>query len=184
MSNATTNRKATLTLTSYSCESAMDGEADFDAWTSYVAARIDERTGLDVTVDQTAWRNPGAFEDIIECQCDATDASCSCAADIREALRVLWDEFCADSSAWPAREEPKPWTFDGYWNTVLGAIRSAADVVREFELDASDRVGLGTWLGEAEDAARSAGGLSTCPAAWAEHHTRALDALCAAEVAS
>lgn len=98
-------RKATLTLTSYSCGSAMGGEADFDAWAAYVAARIDERTGLDVTVERTRWENPGAFKDEIACSCSATDEACACREDIDLALATLWEEFCADASAWPVREE-------------------------------------------------------------------------------
>ncbi len=66
------------------------------------------------------------------------------------------------------------WDFEGYWNTVLGANRSAADVVVEFKLVAE---GLDEWLGTAEDAARSAGGLKECPEEWDAFHARALDRL-------
>lgn len=70
------------------------------------------------------------------------------------------------------------WTFDGYWNTVLGANRSAADVVREFQLDVTDLRGLDEWLGGAEADALAAGGETAIPAEWSGFHTQALDALC------
>ncbi len=66
------------------------------------------------------------------------------------------------------------WDFDGYWNTVLGAGRSAADVVREFELT---RLGLDEWLGFAESEVLAVGGLTDVPEEWTAHHARALDML-------
>lgn len=68
----------------------------------------------------------------------------------------------------------KTWDFEGYWNTVLGANRSAADVVREFQLDASDVRGLDEWLGTAEADALAAGGKTVVPEEWTSHHARAL----------
>ena len=65
------------------------------------------------------------------------------------------------------------WTFEGYWNAVLGSNRSAEDVVREFDLDSSDRVGLDKWLGEAEGEAAAMGGIEI-PPEWAGFHGRAL----------
>lgn len=76
----------------------------------------------------------------------------------------------------------KTWDFEGYWNVVLGERRSAAQVVAEFDLTA-DRRGLDGWLGHAEDAACTAGGLDTDGdevAQWDPHHARALDELLAA----
>jgi hypothetical protein len=70
------------------------------------------------------------------------------------------------------------WSYEGYWGAVLGPYRSAADVVREFELVAR---GLDEWLGQAEAEAwlighgRVMG--SDMPAEWAEHHISALAAL-------
>jgi hypothetical protein len=73
------------------------------------------------------------------------------------------------------------WSYEGYWNAVLGANRDAADVVREFELEAR---GLDEWLGHAEaeawalgygrDGAVRGGDM---PSEWAEYHTSALAAL-------
>lgn len=70
----------------------LDDEADFTAWVTYVVDRIDERTGLDVAI-QT--RNP---RDVQDNGIYADDAQA-----IRDALRSLWDDFCADTSAWPIR---------------------------------------------------------------------------------
>lgn len=77
------------------------------------------------------------------------------------------------------------WTAETYWNTVLGANRTAADVVREFELDQSDRRGLDEWLANAEIEAASAGARGDIVErdamieAWAPLHAGALDQLCA-----
>lgn len=73
----------------------------------------------------------------------------------------------------------KPWDFEGYWNVVLGANRSAANVVREFGLIPATRHGLDEWLGTAEAEALAMGGVSEIPAEWSAHHARALDMLCA-----
>lgn len=69
------------------------------------------------------------------------------------------------------------WTFEGYWNTVLGT-GTAAQVVREHELVAA---GLDEWLGTAEAEAWSAGGRGgPLPDEWSSFHARALTALQAA----
>lgn len=71
-------------------------EADFDAWASYVAAHIEERTALDVAVDQHAFSGPRAWSE---------DTIRGADADQREAIvgaiQSLWENFCADESAWP-----------------------------------------------------------------------------------
>lgn len=67
------------------------------------------------------------------------------------------------------------WTYEGYWNAVLGANRTAEDVVREFKLDASRRTEMEFWLDDAEAAAWAAGGNSgRVPEEWADFHDRAL----------
>lgn len=77
----------------------------------------------------------------------------------------------------------KAWDFEGYWNVVLGAHRSAEDVVREFELNPSDRRGIDEWLDTAEAEALAMGGLlkagTEAPGGWDDFHLRALDKLCA-----
>lgn len=74
----------------------------------------------------------------------------------------------------------KPWDFEGYWSVVLGANRAACDVVRDFDLDTSDRRGMDEWLRTAEAEALLAGGVTEIPAEWCDFHARALDQLCAA----
>jgi len=90
-------RRATLTITSYSFD-PMATEADFDAWVSYVSSRIDERTGLDVTVESTRFERPEVFEDVIRAArwADQDDAEQT----IGDALTSLWEEFCA--AGWPS----------------------------------------------------------------------------------
>jgi hypothetical protein len=70
------------------------------------------------------------------------------------------------------------WTYEGYWNAVLGDCRDAARVVSEFALVA----GLDECLGQAEvEAWRVSGGEAvTLPSGWAEFHKRALEELEAA----
>ncbi len=69
----------------------------------YVAKCIDERTGLDVSVDQARYGDGGG--DRVELARGASwesgkQAESACET-VREALRTLWDDFCADESAWP-----------------------------------------------------------------------------------
>lgn len=71
------------------------------------------------------------------------------------------------------------WTFEGYWNTVLGADRSAADVVAEYDLEGGNRPSLSEWLSTAESEAWQLGRLGASQgAAWGRFHEPALDALC------
>ncbi len=77
---------ATVTLTSYN----MGGEAtaaDYDAWVRYVNEHIDERAGFTVQVDADRFGTAG--DDRIS---DADDAQ---REEIKEALRSLWDSWCA-----------------------------------------------------------------------------------------
>lgn len=68
------------------------------------------------------------------------------------------------------------WTFEGYWNVVLGASRSAEDVVQDFKLEGDD--GLDEWLGTAEADAWAMGGeQGDLPEEWGGYHARALDEL-------
>ena len=78
---------------------------------------------------------------------------------------------------------PPVWTYEGYWNTVIGANRGPEDVVREFGLVAD---GLDGWLGAAESAAWRDGGIKgdLRDHGWAPHHARALTELAAAVEAS
>jgi hypothetical protein len=87
-------KKATLTLTAYNMGDV--SEQDFDAWATFVANRIDELTKLDVTVIQRAFQG-GASEDKVTCDCPL---GCDCRDIVKETLHVMWDEFCADATAW------------------------------------------------------------------------------------
>lgn len=69
--------------------------------------------------------------------------------------------------------------YEGYWNVVLGANRTAGDLVSEFDLTSTD--GLGEWLGGAEADAWAIGGHGgEIPEEWSGFHTRALAELSAA----
>jgi hypothetical protein len=76
-------------------------EADFDAWTTYVCERIDAATGLDVAVEIRGKR------DVQDNGYRADDPDA-----LRDAVNSLWDDFCADASAWPARTESSNETRD------------------------------------------------------------------------
>jgi len=70
------------------------------------------------------------------------------------------------------------WTYDVYWNVVLGANRNAGDVVREFDLNPRDYRGLDEWLGVAEaEAWIAGGGGGNMPKSWTGFHQRALKEL-------
>ena len=66
------------------------------------------------------------------------------------------------------------WTFDGYWNAVIGAERTAGDVLVDFDMLDATRRDFDEWLGHAEESAREAGGLDTLPPEWEGYHERAL----------
>jgi hypothetical protein len=77
------------------------------------------------------------------------------------------------------------WTYQGYWNTVIGAHRTAASAAREFDLVSGDFRGFSEWLGEAESTAWSAGGKGApMPEEWSGFHKRAAEELQAATAAT
>jgi hypothetical protein len=72
------------------------------------------------------------------------------------------------------------WTYEGYWNVVMGANRSPQDVVFEFGLDAegTSRRSIDEWLGWAESEAWAMGRRGgPLPEEWEEFHQRALQSL-------
>jgi hypothetical protein len=83
---------ATITLGRDGMGSQAD-EADFDAWVTYVCEHIDEATGLDVDVEV---RRLGDVQNDAVTGTDDRQL-------IHDAVRYLWDVFCADASAWPVR---------------------------------------------------------------------------------
>lgn len=66
------------------------------------------------------------------------------------------------------------WTYEGYWNAVMGPYRTAADVVREFEIRSVR--GLDEWLGVAEYEAWVVAGSfqEEAPEEWGAFHAQAL----------
>jgi hypothetical protein len=75
------------------------------------------------------------------------------------------------------------WNYLGYWHAVLGT-RTAEQVVIEFDLDPTDRVGLDEWLGHAEEDALRVGYTSEAERdeareQWEQtgYHRRALETL-------
>jgi hypothetical protein len=66
------------------------------------------------------------------------------------------------------------WTYEGYWNAVIGAERSAGDAIREYDLTPDgDVASFRRWLEEAEEEALSQGGLDGRPDEWSEFRGRA-----------
>jgi hypothetical protein len=63
-------------------------EEDFEAWVAYVCARIDERAGFEVDVDEQPAR--GGQNDTIE---GGTDEQRETIAEVK---RSLWDDWCAE----------------------------------------------------------------------------------------
>lgn len=83
-------RKATVRLTSYNMGDAT--EQDFDQFASYVAARIDAETGLDVEVDQFRF-GESVWCDEIRAASDVDRET------VKAALAQLWETWCADGDS-------------------------------------------------------------------------------------
>jgi hypothetical protein len=66
-------------------------EQEFDSWVVFVATHIDERTGLDISVEERGAREP------------QSDSVLGCDADEREivsaAKQDLWQQWCAAGGA-------------------------------------------------------------------------------------
>lgn len=74
------------------------------------------------------------------------------------------------------------WTYEGYWNAVLGGNRTARDVRDEFNLSKKT---VSEWLREAEVTAAREGGIAI-PEEWQDFREQALAELeraCNAETA-
>lgn len=112
---------------------------------------------------------------------DDTDAT----LDFLSTLGCSIEEVTESIMASPADEESSYWardqvlsvcTYEHYWGTVLGPYSDAAAVVREFDLDPTNRVSVDEWLGSAEGEATALGACG--PALRSEHHEKALEAIC------
>ena len=79
-----------VTLTAYNLGPDAT-EADFDSFAAYVAEHIEGETGMNISVDQFPFANSGHAKDEIS---GATDSE---ARAIREALELLWEEWCSES---------------------------------------------------------------------------------------
>lgn len=73
-----------IVLTSY--DTGFESESDFDAWTDFVCSHIDEKCGFEVDIDLRSFgRGTG----------DTYLGSEGEVETMREAMRDLWDGFCA-----------------------------------------------------------------------------------------
>jgi hypothetical protein len=70
-------------------------EADFDAWVTFVCDKIDGATGLDVDVEV---RHLGDVQSDHFAPRGTPNAET-----VESAIVDLWEQFCADPTAWPAR---------------------------------------------------------------------------------
>lgn len=90
----------TVTLTGDGMGEESD-EADYDAWVAYVTDRL-SIDGVEITVDALPFGHGGSTRTKANA---AANAKGDVEQDVRDQLVALWDAFCADDSAWPAREE-------------------------------------------------------------------------------
>lgn len=66
-------------------------EQAYTAWTTYVADRIDEMTGLDVTIDDQPYGTAG----YTHVTADTTENE----RNVHDAIQTLWNRWCAEG--WP-----------------------------------------------------------------------------------
>ncbi len=74
---------AHITLTSYN--TGFEASRDYEAWTDFVFKNIDAKCGFEVEVDSLEFGR--GFGDTY----DGSDVE---VAEIREAMRDLWEDFC------------------------------------------------------------------------------------------
>lgn len=74
-------------------------EADFDAWVAYVTRHLESCVPFAVGVEAKSGGS-SLQNDFIR------NASDDQRATLGEALTALWQDFCADESAWPERNTP------------------------------------------------------------------------------
>lgn len=79
-----------VTLTAYNMGPDAT-EADFDNWAAFVAERIDAACGFECEIDQAGFVG-GPSRDVVA---DATDEQ---EETVREALRSIWDDWCASGT--------------------------------------------------------------------------------------
>lgn len=140
-----------------------------------------EETTITTATDIRNWLDSSRYDVRSECGADAVVRAVEAIrADDHPAWGADWTDYLesdhvrsiVDSAALSA----PAWSFDGYWNVVVGANRNASDAVREFDLAPGDDSGFSEWLSEAESIAWTAGGHSgePVPEEWTEYHDRAV----------
>jgi hypothetical protein len=83
-------------------------DADYEAWVAYVSERIDERCGFEVEVEESRPRDV-QNDKITLCGFYVEGSNPTDEVEIVEdAVRVLWQDFCRDDSAWPKRTAAHP----------------------------------------------------------------------------
>lgn len=85
-------REIEVTVTLRSGDTGLDSEEEYDAWTSYVTAKIDERAGLYVELDAKPFSAGGSDSVVTDDRGDDEEL----VERVREALRGLWDDWCAE----------------------------------------------------------------------------------------
>ncbi len=78
--------KPTVKLTAYNTN--FDSVSDWESWASFVADNIDETCGFEVAVDTYPFSR-GPSKDDVSADTDEQEET------IKEALRRLWDDWCA-----------------------------------------------------------------------------------------
>jgi len=74
-----------LELTSYNCGNITSGE--YDDWVAHVILNWDRKCGLDVTIDQRRFGEPG--DDVFDAKSPIDRLI------MREALEGLWEDWCS-----------------------------------------------------------------------------------------
>jgi hypothetical protein len=145
--------------------------ASFDGW--YIWLRTGAHEGANVT--NKIALEPSVYEALVRYQARLVKL----ARDRHEVAEVR-SPVGVEPAESAAR---KLWSYEGYWNVVLGSDRNADDVVHDFDLVAE---GLDEWLGVAEaEAWNQVGGKQALPEEWRGFHTRTLaDLTSAAEAAA
>lgn len=88
-----TTRLPHVTLTAYNMGDVT--ETDYDYWINYVCEHIDEACQFEVEVDAAPFRGGPATDRIVGGSTTAYEDYERQVDAIREALRALWDSFCA-----------------------------------------------------------------------------------------
>ncbi len=91
-----------VTLSTY--DTGFEEEADWDAWTAYVAAHLDELVGEPVEVDAMRWsaRQTSPGRDIVQTRGVGMREHTALESLVRDSIQTLWERWCAEGA--PATE--------------------------------------------------------------------------------